>query len=41
MRLIDIDNNRNCYIENDGEYEKYNIAPDVLAEARYTVLPLP
>lgn len=35
MRLINIDDDRNCYIGNDGEYEKYNIALDVLAEARH------
>lgn len=33
MRLIDIDDDRNCYIGNDGEYERWNIDPDVLAEA--------
>lgn len=33
MRLIDIDDDRNCYIGNDGEYERYNIDPDVLDEA--------
>ena len=34
MRLIDIDDDRNCYIGFDGEYEKWNIDPDVLAEAK-------
>lgn len=34
MRLIDIDDDRNCYIGSDGEYERYNIDPDVLAEAQ-------
>lgn len=33
MRLINIDDDRNCYIGFDGEYEKWNIDPDVLAEA--------
>ena len=33
MRLIDIDDDRNCYIGSDGEYERYNIDPHVLAEA--------
>lgn len=31
-RLIDIDDPRNCYIGMDGEYETYNIDPDVIAE---------
>lgn len=26
-RLIDIDDERNCYIGMDGEYEQWNIAP--------------
>lgn len=30
MRLINIDDYRNCYIGMDGEYEKYNIDPEVL-----------
>lgn len=34
MRLIDIDDDRNCYIGFDGEYEKWNIDLDVLAEAK-------
>ncbi len=33
MRLIDIDDDRNCYIGSDGEYEKWNIDLDVLNEA--------
>ena len=32
-RYIDIDDGRNCYIGNDGEYERYNIDPDVLDDA--------
>ena len=32
-RLIDIDDPRNCYIGMDGEYETYNIDPNVIAEA--------
>jgi len=32
-RCIDIDDGRNCYIGNDGEYERYNIDPDVLDDA--------
>lgn len=32
-RYIDIDDDRNCYIGNDGEYERYNIDPDMLDEA--------
>ena len=32
-RWIDIDDDRNCYIGMDGDYEKYNIDSDVLAEA--------
>ena len=32
-RYINIDDDRNCYIGNDGEYERYNIDPDVLDEA--------
>ena len=31
-RWIDIDDDRNCYIGNDGQYEKWNIDPDVLLE---------
>ena len=33
-RLIDLDDDRNCYIGMDGEYERWNIDPDVLEEAR-------
>lgn len=29
-RWIDLDDDRNCYCGQDGEYEKYNIDPDVL-----------
>lgn len=32
-RYINIDDDRNCYIGNDGEYERYNIDPDVLNDA--------
>lgn len=32
-RWIDIDDDRNCYVGNDGEYETYNIDPDVLEDA--------
>lgn len=32
-KYIDIDDDRNCYIGNNGEYERYNIDPDVLDEA--------
>lgn len=32
-RYIDIDDERNCFIGMDGDYEKYNIEPDVLKEA--------
>ena len=35
MCLIDIDDYRNCYIGMDGEYEKYNIDPEVLDNAFY------
>ena len=34
MRLIDIDDHRNCYIGMDGEYEQWNIDPNVLSEAQ-------
>ena len=33
-RLIDIDDSRNCYIGMDGEYETWNIDPNVIAEAQ-------
>jgi len=33
-RLIDIDDDRNCYIGMDGEYEKWNIDPNVIADAQ-------
>lgn len=33
-RLIDLDDYRNCYIGMDGEYEHWNIDPDVIAEAQ-------
>ena len=36
-RWIDIDDCRNCYCGSDGEYEKWNIDTDVLAEARSKV----
>ena len=39
MRLID--DSWNCYIGEMREYERWDIDPDVLAEARYTVSPLP
>ena len=32
-RYLDIDDDRNFYIGSHGEYEIYNIHPDVLAEA--------
>ena len=32
-RMIDIDDDRNCFCGNDGEYQKWNIDPDVLKEA--------
>ena len=32
-RYIDIDDDRNCYCGMDGEYEKYNIHPNVLEES--------
>lgn len=38
-RWIDIDDDRNCYIGNDGEYERWNIDPDVLDEAKPTFEP--
>ena len=28
MKLIDLDDDRHCYIGNDGEYERWNIYPD-------------
>ena len=28
MRLIDLDDDRNCYVGNDGEYERWNIDPE-------------
>lgn len=28
MRLIDLDDDRHCYVGNDGEYERWNIAPE-------------
>ncbi len=31
-RWVDIDDERNCYIGMEGEYEQYNIDPDVLSE---------
>ncbi len=33
MRLIDLDDDRNCYCGECGEYERWNIDPDVLAES--------
>lgn len=33
-RLIDLDDYRNCYIGMDGEYEQWNIDPNVIAEAQ-------
>lgn len=33
-RLINIDDSRNCYIGMDGEYETWNIDPNVIAEAQ-------
>lgn len=35
-RWIDIDDDRNCYIGTHGEYERWNIDPEVLAEAEST-----
>lgn len=37
-RYIDIDDDRNCYIAMDGEYEKWNIDPDILNEAKEITL---
>ena len=39
MRLIDIDDSRNCYVGRHGEYERYNIDPDVLEEALISAEP--
>lgn len=36
-RWIDIDDDRNCYIGSDGEYERWNIDPDVLDGAKTTI----
>lgn len=36
-RWIDIDDDRNCYCGCDGEYEKWSIDPDVLADAKTDV----
>ena len=33
-RLINIDDSRNCYIGMDGEYETWNIDPNVITEAQ-------
>jgi len=33
MLLIDLDDDRNCYCGECGEYERWNIDPDVLAES--------
>ena len=38
MRLIDIDDHRNCYIGMDGEYEQWNIDPNVLSEAQPEII---
>lgn len=37
-RLIDIDDSRNCYIGMDGEYETWNIDPNVIAEAQPEII---
>lgn len=29
MRLIDLNDDRHCYISNDGEYERWNIDTEV------------
>ena len=29
MKLIDLYDNRHCYVGNDGEYERWNIDPEV------------
>ena len=39
MRLVDIDDDRNCFCGYDGEYEKWNIDPDVMKEAQPTIEP--
>ena len=36
IRWIDIDDDRNCYIGTHGEYERWNIDTEVLAEAEST-----
>lgn len=36
-RWIDIDDDRNCYCVCDGEYEKWSIDPEVLADAKADV----
>ena len=30
MKIIDLDDDRNCYIGSDGEYERWNIDPDAI-----------
>ena len=37
MTLIDLDDDRNCFCGMDGEYEKYNIDPDVINDAIHTM----
>lgn len=32
MKIIDLDDDRNCYIGSDGEYERWNIDPDAIME---------
>ena len=32
MKIIDLDDDRNCYIGSDGEYERWNIDPDAIIE---------
>ena len=32
MKIIDLDDERNCYIGSDGEYERWNIDPDAIIE---------
>lgn len=39
MRLIDLDDYRHCFCGNDGEYEKWNIDPDIFVDPDTLIQP--
>lgn len=32
MRIVDLDDDRNCFVGDDGDYERWNIDPEAIIE---------